>query len=82
MSSTYLDEWLTYYIALGIDHFVLYDNGSTDGSVERLKKYINRGLVTLITWPMGGGQLEAFQHAATIFAPNSSWLTFLDTDEF
>ncbi len=30
----YLEEWLAYHVALGVDHFVIYDNGSTDGSAR------------------------------------------------
>ena len=32
----YIDWFLAYYRALGVDHFFVTDNGSTDGSLERL----------------------------------------------
>lgn len=78
----YLDEWLCHHLGLGIGHFVLFDNGSTDNSRGALRKYINRGIVTLIDWPMPGAQVEAFNYAAQIYRHASDWLTFLDTDEF
>lgn len=34
----YIDEFLRYYRGLGISHFAFIDNGSTDGTIERLKR--------------------------------------------
>ena len=78
----YLEEWLAYHIALGIDHVVIYDNGSTDGSAAVLERYINHGLVTRIDWPLGGGQLAAYNHALRMFWATARWLAFYDVDEF
>ncbi|MDP3399514.1 MAG: glycosyltransferase family 92 protein [Brevundimonas sp.] len=78
----YFEEWICHYIGLGVDHFVLYNNNSVDNSREVLFKYINRGIVTLIDWPMRGGQVEAFNHAATLFGRSTEWVAFLDVDEF
>jgi hypothetical protein len=78
----YLEEWLGYHIALGVDHFVVYDNGSTDGSAELLRRYINHGLVTRLDWPLGGGQLAAYNHALRMFGTTARWLAYYDVDEF
>ena len=78
----YLEEWLAYHLALGVDHFFLYDNGSTDGSAELLERTINHGLVTRIDWPIGGGQLPAYNHALRMFGNATEWLAFYDPDEF
>jgi hypothetical protein len=78
----YLEEWLAYHVALGVDHFVIYDNGSTDGSAELLERYINHGLVTRIDWPLGGGQLAAYNHALRMFGATTRWLAYYDVDEF
>lgn len=78
----YLEEWLAFHLALGVDHFFIYDNGSTDGSAELLERYINHGLVTRIDWPIGGGQLAAYNHALRMFGATSEWLGFYDPDEF
>ena len=63
----YLEEWMAYHVALGVDHFLIYDNGSTDGSADLLERYQNHGLVTRIDWPLGGGQLAAYNHALRFF---------------
>lgn len=35
---SYLDWFLTHYRALGVDHFFIIDNGSIDGSLQRLRE--------------------------------------------
>jgi Glycosyltransferase family 92 len=78
----YLEEWLAYHIALGVDHFFIYDNRSTDGSAELLERYINHGYVTRIDWPLGGGQLAAYNHSLRMFGRNAEWLAYYDPDEY
>ena len=47
----YLKEWLDYHHhILGVTHFYLYNNGSTDHFEEVLAPYIKEGLVELIEW--------------------------------
>jgi hypothetical protein len=78
----YLEEWLAYHIALGVDHFFIYDNGSTDGSAALLERYINHGYVTRIDWPLGGGQLAAYNHSLRMFGRTAEWLAYFDPDEY
>jgi hypothetical protein len=78
----YLEEWLCFHFALGVDHVFLYDNGSTDGSFDLLEPYANHGLVTIVKWPLPGGQLGAYNHALRFFGPSVDWLAFVDVDEF
>lgn len=47
----FLLEWIAYHMLLGVDHFYLYDDDSTDGSAEILKPLVQRGLVTTPTVP-------------------------------
>ena len=78
----YLEEWLAYHLALGVGHFVIYDNGSTDDSAKLLERYINHGFVTRIDWPIGGGQLAAYNHSLRMFGEAARWLAYYDPDEF
>lgn len=78
----YLDEWLAYHHALGVDHFFIYDNGSTDALVEVIEPWVNHGLVTLVHWPLPGGQIDAYSHALRFYGPSVEWLAFFDLDEF
>ena len=47
----WLREWLEFNLMNGIEHFIIYDNESTDLPLEILQPYIDRGLITYIPWP-------------------------------
>jgi Glycosyltransferase family 92 len=36
---------------LGVEHFIIYDNDSTDLPIEVVQVYVDQGLVTWIPWP-------------------------------
>ncbi len=78
----YLTEWLAYHHALGVQHFFIYDNGSRDGLHEVIEPWVNHGLVTLVHWPLPGGQIDAYSHALRFYGPSLEWLAFFDVDEF
>jgi hypothetical protein len=80
--ATYLEEWIAFHAALGVDHFVVYDNGSTDGTAGLLERYQTHGLVTRLDWPLRGGQLAAYNHALRFFGGVADWLAYFDVDEF
>ena len=40
--SLILEEWISYYIRQGIEHFYLIDNGSTDNYESKLKPYMDK----------------------------------------
>ncbi len=46
-----LAEWIAYHHLIGVDHFVIYDNGSTDGTATLLDRFAAAGIVTRIDWP-------------------------------
>lgn len=47
----WLDEWILYHHkVLGVEHFYLYNNESTDDFESVLKPFIEKGLVELIYW--------------------------------
>jgi hypothetical protein len=80
--SAYIEEWLCHHLAVGVQHFFLYDNGSTDGVERILDGYIDRGLVTFVRFPMRGLQRDAYNHALRMFGSSSEWLAYVDIDEF
>jgi Glycosyltransferase family 92 len=47
----YILEWIAFHKAIGIDHFYIYDNQSTDGTTDILLRLQAAGLVTRISWP-------------------------------
>ncbi|MBB6255040.1 glycosyltransferase family 2 protein [Nitrospirillum iridis] len=48
-------EWVAYHHLMGVDRFVVYDNGSTDGSRALLERLARRIDITVIDWPSAGG---------------------------
>lgn len=81
----YLDEWLAFCVAEGIDHVLLYDNASTDNSREVLQPWVELGFVEVIDWPLhwkSGAQTKAFVDAVGRLRGRARWAAFIDVDEF
>ena len=47
----WLREWLEFNLMVGVEHFIIYDNNSTDLPLEILQPYIDQGYVTYVPWP-------------------------------
>jgi len=80
--ASYLEEWICHHLNLGFEHFVVFDNGSTDDTADILKRFINYGIVTYIHWPLFPGQIDAYGFALRAFGHMSTWMSFFDIDEF
>src|SRR5207253_5704404 len=86
----YLPEWIEFHENQGVEHFYLYDNGSTDNPESFLNPYIQKGLVEIIDWKFehqdqskwNGIQTLAYMDCIIRIRENDKWCAFLDTDEF
>lgn len=78
----YLREWIEFHKLIGIEHFYLYNNNSTDDYEAILAPYIKDNLVTLVHWPMAQGQIVAYQDCIKRYSNCTNWLGFIDIDEF
>lgn len=78
----YLPDWLVYHMAIGVDHFFIYDNGSADATSDCLRPFIAAGRVTQINWPVRAGQIDAYNHAIRLLNGAADWVGFYDIDEF
>ena len=78
----YLREWIEYHQLVGIDHFYLYNNNSTDSYEKCLKEYVDNGLVTLIDWPYEHAQMECYKKCIKEYSNQTQWMGFIDIDEF
>ncbi len=90
----YLPEWIEYHRLIGVGHFLVFDNGSSDGLGEILSWYCAQGIVTLIGWPnltsLRAGDLQrgwfeqdfACQYGLRLLTGHSRWVGILDVDEF
>jgi len=90
----YLVEWIEFHKMIGVDHFILYDNGLEKSSQVLLEPYIENGMVTHIPFPDIPG-LRDGKHADTLsiqqmayadciirFRHHFKYLLQLDIDEF
>ncbi|MCL2283845.1 MAG: glycosyltransferase family 92 protein [Fibromonadales bacterium] len=83
----YLDEWLAYHYLIGVEHFYITDDNSTDNIQEVLQKWIKKGLVTYM-------KVDEFLRTSSVrqiisnltycdvLKNNWKYLGFLDIDEF
>jgi hypothetical protein len=87
----YMKEWIEFHKLIGVQHFYLYDNGSTDRSLEILQPYIEAKLVDVFPWPLETSnqqdnlhrlQLPVYRHALEIVKHKAKWAAFIDIDEF
>jgi hypothetical protein len=78
-----LKEWLDYYLIIGIDHFYLYDHNSTDDSVNIIKPYVEKGLITLKQHKGSFNELHSLMNETLkTVRGETKWLAFFDSDEF
>lgn len=93
--SEYLKEWIEFHRIVGVSHFYLYNNNSTDGFWNVLKPYIEQGVVELFDVPFDSSvihdgakthnvvQVACYNHALKqAKKAESTWLAIIDSDEY
>lgn len=82
----FLREWIEFHRLVGVQHFYLYNNNSTDGYMHILEPYIVSGIVELVDWPYSNENLRAQNLAFTDVLKKTrgiaKWVAFLDLDEY
>lgn len=87
----YLKEWIEFHKLVGVEHFYLYNNCSTDGYLSVLQPYIEEGVVELIDWPIQAMswnewihevQPAAYVNCVKYARSKTKWLALIDVDEF
>ncbi|MGV1756035.1 glycosyltransferase family 92 protein [Rhizobium sp. A22-96] len=88
----YIEEWVRFHQNVGIRHFYIYDNGSTDDTCTILRGLLNAETLTIIPWAgrmrdaatatLLNGQVIVFAHAILNFGGDYRWMAFIDVDEF
>jgi len=76
-----LEEWINHYIKEGVDHFFLTDNGSDDGYIDILDKYIKNGTVSL---NIDAERYQQVKHLNFYIdhVKKYDWVIVVDLDEF
>ncbi len=78
----YIKEWIEFHRMIGVEHFYLYNNMSTDNYKSILAAYITEGIVTLTDWDIPHGQISAYRDCVERFSFETRWIGFIDLDEF
>jgi len=80
----YIPEWIEFHLMQGYDHFILYDNGSTDNVFEIAKPYTDAGLLEFRFYPAGLEGAKNFWLAEQCCKEQrgkSKWIDFRSLDE-
>lgn len=80
-----LAEWIAFHEIVGVRRFLIYDEGSTDGTRELLEELPS---VVVVDWssegrtpaPFADRQLGVYADAMT--RADARWLAFIDADEY
>lgn len=78
----YLEDWIKYHQHIGIEHFYLYENESTDNTQDVLKSLATR---YPITWrPVVGEKIvqKVYMQCIQDHKKDSRWIAFMDIDEY
>lgn len=81
----YLLEWIAHHRLVGVQHFVLFDNGSSDGTTQVLSALARAGIVDHVPWPdipHVAAQRPAYIAGLARLAGRCQWVAFIDADEF
>ena len=89
----HIGEWAGFHRRAGVRHFLVYDNGGTDGTIGILRAALpearahGRALAAVLHRRAGSGaeihnQVLAYAHAASNFGGAFRWMAFIDADEF
>jgi len=80
----HIAEWLGWQFLAGFDTVLLYDNASTDRTVEVARGLAARFDIRIVDWPASTPDYQglAYTHAARSLAGQYDWVAFFDTDEF
>lgn len=73
--SSYIEEWLEYHLLVGVEHFYVFDNESSDNITDVLRPYVEQGLVTYQSWPGKNQQKVIYNACLRKLAPIArSWI--------
>ncbi|KAL3617736.1 hypothetical protein CASFOL_038057 [Castilleja foliolosa] len=79
----FLREWVLYHSEIGVDKFLLYDNGSDDDLGKAVDELVKEGFdISTYTWRWPKTQESGFSHSAIYAKDVCSWMLYLDVDEF
>lgn len=76
----YIEEWIKYYLSLGVESFYIYDNGSKDNLKSKLEEFNDS--VTYIFFSGKARQMDAYNDCLNKYGRLYEYMGFIDIDEF
>lgn len=80
----YLKEWIQHHVSIGVDHFYVYDNNSSQSARDIVLREFDEARFTFVPWLIYHKhmQVEAYNDCLQRFGVDNEWIAFIDTDEF
>jgi hypothetical protein len=78
----YLQEWISYHLKIGVEHFYIYDNESVVPVEDTLRELGLLQHATIIPIKGPSKQTKAYKSCLKNFGTQSRWIGFIDMDEF
>ncbi|GAA0144329.1 hypothetical protein LIER_04811 [Lithospermum erythrorhizon] len=79
----FLKEWIYYHSRIGVEKFILYDNGSDDELESIVFELKQEGYdVMTYFWLWQKTQEAGFSHSALYAKESCKWMIYVDVDEF
>lgn len=88
----FIGEWARFHHAVGVRHFLIYDDASSDDTLAELRSALPPEALTVMPWAQRlsdirlhreiHNQVLAYAHAAGNFGGDFRWMGFVDVDEF
>ncbi|KAF8410648.1 hypothetical protein HHK36_003180 [Tetracentron sinense] len=78
----FLKEWVIYHSRIGVEKFILYDNGSDDDLEKVVEELLEKYNVKTFIWPWPKTQEAGFSHCAMYATNSCTWMMYIDVDEF
>ena len=74
-ASKFVPDWVRYHRRIGIDHFYIFDNNSSE-------PYLQDPDVEYISFPWKKSQFQALTYGVHVVRSRCQWLAVFDVDEF
>ena len=80
----YILQWIDYYMKIGVERFIIYDNSTESTLAERLKPCIEDNIVLLIKWmyPYNLKAQQTQQNHSIYAFQKSKYIGLFDIDEY
>ncbi|KAM3569523.1 hypothetical protein VYU27_008385 [Nannochloropsis oceanica] len=83
--AAYIQEWLTFHLHSGVEHFYLYFNEDEEDTLAVVQPFVDAGIVTTENIEGEGVQGLVYNKClgnVKVNRPSAKWISFQDVDEY